>query len=157
MSSPSTSESMPIGSPDRIQLNAAIQQLIESKGFPDEARQAVYVFGVSLAAVSRVSGSVKMETPGDSVTLHPGTGQRSDRRRQRTGEEARIWGRKSSHRCLQDLAGEDPAGKVPNYHRPLLEAGSRYRVNGRNAASVLSRMRSRWRGMVWRAGYPDDL
>ena len=53
---------------DRIQLNAAIQQLIESKGLLMEARQAVYEFGASLPVQSRVSGSVQMETPGDSVT-----------------------------------------------------------------------------------------
>jgi hypothetical protein len=64
----SKSESLPIKPLDRIELNAAIQQLIESKGFSDEARQTIYEFGVSLAAVSRISGSVKMETPGDSVT-----------------------------------------------------------------------------------------
>jgi hypothetical protein len=62
------SASLPMKHLGRIQLNAAIQRLIESKGFSDEARQTVYEFGVSLAAVSRVSGSVKMETPGDSVT-----------------------------------------------------------------------------------------
>jgi hypothetical protein len=59
---------LPIKPLDRIELNAAIQQSIKSNGFSDEARQAVCVFGVSLAAVSRVGGSVKMETPGDSVT-----------------------------------------------------------------------------------------
>jgi hypothetical protein len=53
---------------DRIQLNAAIQQLIESKGFLHEARQVVYDFGVSLPIQSRVSGSVQMESPGDSLT-----------------------------------------------------------------------------------------
>ncbi len=53
---------------DRIHLNAAIQQLIESKGFLEEARQAVYEFGVSLAAVSRVSGSVEMQSLGDGTT-----------------------------------------------------------------------------------------
>lgn len=64
----SDSESEPIKQLDRIHLNAAIQQLIESKGLSDKARQTVYEFGVSLAAVSRVSGSVEMETPGDSFT-----------------------------------------------------------------------------------------
>lgn len=53
---------------DRIQLNAAIQQLVESKGFMEEARQAVYEFGNSLPVQSPVSGSIKMETPGDSFT-----------------------------------------------------------------------------------------
>jgi len=53
---------------DRIQLNAAIQQLIDSKGFLPEAREAVYEFGASLPIQSRVSGSVQMETQGDSQT-----------------------------------------------------------------------------------------
>ena len=70
MFSPATSESQPPKQFDRIQLNAAIQQLIESKGFSEEARQTVYEFGISLAAISRVSGSVRMETPGDSLTGH---------------------------------------------------------------------------------------
>ena len=64
----SASESLPIKQLDRIHLNAAIQQLIEGKGSSYESRQTVYEFGVSLTAASRVSGSVKMETPGDSVT-----------------------------------------------------------------------------------------
>jgi len=53
---------------DRIQLNAAIQQLIDSKGSSIEARQAVYEFGASLPAASRVSGSVEMQSPGEGMT-----------------------------------------------------------------------------------------
>jgi hypothetical protein len=53
---------------DRIQLNAAIEQLVESKGFSLEARQAVYEFGASLPVAPRVSGSLQMERPGDSTT-----------------------------------------------------------------------------------------
>ena len=62
------SGSLPIKQLDRIQLNAAIQQLIESKGFSEEARHALYEFGISLAAVSRVTGSVEMKSQGDGTT-----------------------------------------------------------------------------------------
>ena len=68
MFSPTTAASLPIKSFDRLQLNAAIQQLVESKGFLDEARQSVYEFGVSLAPVSRVSGSAEMQSPSDGLS-----------------------------------------------------------------------------------------
>ena len=55
---------------DRIQLNAAIDALVESKGFSQEARQMIYEFGLSLPSMSRVAGSVQMEKPGDSFTGH---------------------------------------------------------------------------------------
>jgi hypothetical protein len=53
---------------DRIQLNASIQELIDSNGSLAEARQAVYEFGISLPAASRVSGSVVLQTPGEGFT-----------------------------------------------------------------------------------------
>ncbi len=45
---------------NKIQLNAAIQELIDSGGASDDARRTVYEFGASLAAISRVSGSMEM-------------------------------------------------------------------------------------------------
>ncbi len=53
---------------DRLQLNAAIQDLIDSKGCASDARQAVYAFGLTLAEISRVSGSVEMQSSGDSMS-----------------------------------------------------------------------------------------
>jgi len=53
---------------DRIQLNASIQQLIDSGGASSEARQTVYEFGVSLPAASRMSGSLEMQSPGEGMT-----------------------------------------------------------------------------------------
>jgi hypothetical protein len=66
--SPTISERLRVKQLDRIQLNAAIQQLIESNGSLLEARQAVYEVGASLPIQSRVSGSMQMESPGDSMT-----------------------------------------------------------------------------------------
>ena len=55
---------------DRIQLNAAIDALIDSKGASPEARQIVYQFGLSLTPLARVAGSLQMEKPGDSISGH---------------------------------------------------------------------------------------
>jgi hypothetical protein len=55
---------------DRIQLNAAIDQLIDSKGASEDSRQLIYQFGLSLPPMSRVAGSLQMEKPGDSFTGH---------------------------------------------------------------------------------------
>jgi hypothetical protein len=53
---------------DRLHLNAAIERLIESKGSCDESRRTVYEFGSRLRPLSRVSGSLQMQSPGDTFS-----------------------------------------------------------------------------------------
>jgi hypothetical protein len=59
-----------LGLVDRIQLNAAIERLVESKGSSEESRRIVYEFGSQLRPFSRVSGSLQMQSPGDSISGH---------------------------------------------------------------------------------------
>ena len=49
---------------DRLQVNAAVEQLIESHGSEEEARATVYAFGKPLRFISRLSGSVETEVSG---------------------------------------------------------------------------------------------
>jgi len=61
---------------DRLQVNAAVEQLIESHGADKDARATVYAFGKSLPPVSRLSGSVETEVPG--TTFHACTPEQGD-------------------------------------------------------------------------------
>jgi hypothetical protein len=53
---------------DRLQLNAAIDRLIDTEGGDEKARHIVFEWGLRLQSVRRVRGAMQLETPGDSFT-----------------------------------------------------------------------------------------